>query len=153
MLALTYFNYWMKQVQPQQSLLLPPIFEAPISKLIVRSLLWTSAVSLYTFCTREFDLRSRILTRRKVGRIGQKETILPARRIVSFDVQPTDEEEIEVKHRTLSKEVLLGETNTNLEIQIKGKGKVKGKWFTGSSVYCWHRWKPGSRPEGGWSWN
>ena len=37
-----------------------------------------------------------------------------------------------MKHRTLSKEVLLGaiETNSKLEIQIKGKSKDKGKWFT-----------------------
>jgi len=96
----------------------------------------------------------------------QKETALPARRIVSFDVEladnskriafevwevkegirvekiippksdededDEDEEEVEVKHRTLSKEVLLGavETNADLGIQIKGKGKDKGKWFT-----------------------
>ena len=100
----------------------------------------------------------------------QKETALPARRIVSFDVELTDnskriafevwevkegirvekiipiksdedededgdedeEEEVEVKHRTLSKEVLLGaiETDANLGIQIKGKGKDKGRWFT-----------------------
>ena len=96
----------------------------------------------------------------------QKETALPARRIVSFDVELTDdskriafevwevkegirvekiippksdedededeEDEIEVKHKTLSKEVLLGaiETNAKLGIQIKGKSKDKGKWFT-----------------------
>jgi heat shock protein 1/8 len=96
----------------------------------------------------------------------QKETALPARRIVSFDVELTDdskriafevwevkegirvekimppksdedededeEDEIEVKHRTLSKEVLLGaiETDAKLGIQIKGKSKEKGKWFT-----------------------
>ena len=95
----------------------------------------------------------------------QKETALPARRIVSLDVELTDtdkriafevwevkegirvekvipskydddddeeEEEVEVKHRTLSKEVLLGavETTANLGIQIKGKGKERGKWFT-----------------------
>ena len=98
----------------------------------------------------------------------QKETALPARRIVSFDVELTDdskriafevwevkegirvekvvpsksdddedededeEDEIEVKHRTLSKEVLLGaiETSAKLGIQIKGKSKDKGKWFT-----------------------
>ena len=98
----------------------------------------------------------------------QKETALPARRIVSFDVELTDEskriafevwevkegirvekiipstsddsdsedeeeqEEVEVKYRTLSKEVLLGavETNAHLGIQIKGKGKERGKWFT-----------------------
>ena len=96
----------------------------------------------------------------------QKETALPARRIVSFDVELTDdskriafevwevkegirvekimpqkydedededeEDEVEVKHRTLSKEVLLGaiETNAKLGIQIKGKSKDKGKWFT-----------------------
>ena len=98
----------------------------------------------------------------------QKETALPARRIVSFDVELTDdskrialevwevkegirvekimlsksddddddeedeEDEVEVKHRTLSKEVLLGaiETNAKLGIQIKGKSKDKGRWFT-----------------------
>ena len=96
----------------------------------------------------------------------QKETALPTRRIVSFDVELTDdskriafevwevkegirvekimppksdedededeEDEIEVKHRTLSKDVLLGviDTNAKLGIQIKGKSKDKGKWFT-----------------------
>jgi len=86
----------------------------------------------------------------------QKETALSARRIVSFNVELTDdskpiafevweveeeiraekvippkfdedeeedeEDEIEVKHRTLSKEVLLGaiETNAKFGIQIKG---------------------------------
>ena len=97
------------------------------------------------------------------------ETALPARRIISFDVELNDdpkriafevwevkegirvekmippksdadededeEDEIELKHRTLSKEVLLGaiETNAKLGIQIKGKSresKDKGKWFT-----------------------
>jgi len=95
----------------------------------------------------------------------QKETALPARRIVSFDVELTDdskriafevwevkegirvenvppqsdddededeEDEMEVKHRTLSKEILLGsiETDSKLGIQIKGKSKDKGKWVT-----------------------
>ena len=95
-----------------------------------------------------------------------KETALPARRIVSFDAELTDDskriafevwevnegirvekiipsksdedddededDEIEVRHRTLSKEILLGvvEANAKLGIQIKGKGKDKGKWFT-----------------------
>ena len=41
-------------------------------------------------------------------------------------------DEIEVKHRTLSKEVLLGaiETNTKLGTQIKGKSKDRREWFT-----------------------
>lgn len=98
-----------------------------------------------------------------------KETALPVRRIVSFDVEvteaskriafevrevkegirvekivqeasPSDEddeddegpEEIEVKHRTLTKETLFGviDTKAKLAIQTKGKGKDVGKWFT-----------------------
>jgi heat shock 70kDa protein 1/2/6/8 len=96
-----------------------------------------------------------------------KETALPARRIVSFDAELTDDskriafevwevkegirvekiipsksdedddedeedDEIEVRHRTLSKEILLGaiEATAKLGIQIKGKGKDKGRWFT-----------------------
>ena len=53
------------------------------------------------------------------------------------DEDEDEDDEVEVKHRTLSKEVLLGaiETNAKLGIQmnqIKGKGKdnLKGKWFT-----------------------
>jgi hypothetical protein len=104
--------------------------------------------------------------------IIQKETALPARRIVSFEVglaesskriafelweinegiriekitpprsDPSSEdeegddedqvEEIEVKHRTLTKDTLLGaiDTQAKLGIQTKGKGKDAGKWFT-----------------------
>ena len=99
--------------------------------------------------------------------IVQKETALPVRRIVSFEVgltesskriafevweaqegirvekftpsgSPSDEdddeepEEVEVKHRTLSKDTLLGviDTQSKLAIQTKGKGKDAGKWFT-----------------------
>ena len=59
-----------------------------------------------------------------------RETALPSRRIVSFDVQlMAEEEEIEVKYRTLSKdsEVLLCalETNANFGIQINGKDNMK----------------------------
>ncbi len=100
--------------------------------------------------------------------VVQKETALPARRVVSFDVEvteaskriacevrevkegirvekvveevsPSDEdedgeepEEIEVKHRTLTKETLFGviDTQAKLAIQAKGKSKDAGKWFT-----------------------
>ncbi|KAF8154933.1 Hsp70 protein-domain-containing protein [Crassisporium funariophilum] len=50
----------------------------------------------------------------------------------SDDDDEEEEDEIEVKHRTLSKEVLLGalEAQAKLDIQTKGKGKDKGKWFT-----------------------
>ena len=48
------------------------------------------------------------------------------------DEDEDEEDEIEVKHRMLSKEVLLGaiETDAKLGIQIKGESKDKGKWFT-----------------------
>jgi len=101
--------------------------------------------------------------------IVQKETALPVRRIVSFEVGLTESskriafelwevkdgirvekiippkadsfeddeeeeepEEIEVKHRTLTKETLLGviDTKAKLGIQTKGKGKDAGKWLT-----------------------
>jgi heat shock protein 1/8 len=100
--------------------------------------------------------------------VVQKETALPVRRIVSFDVEVTEAskriafevwevkegirvekvvppsqpssddeedeepEETEIKHRTLTKEVLLGaiDTEAKLAIQTKGKGKDVGKWFT-----------------------
>ncbi|KAF9473533.1 actin-like ATPase domain-containing protein [Pholiota conissans] len=100
--------------------------------------------------------------------VVQKETALPVRRIVSFDVEVTEgskriafevwevkegirvekvvqsslpssddeddeePEETEIKHRTLAKEVLLGaiDTQAQLAIQTKGKGKDVGKWFT-----------------------
>ena len=44
------------------------------------------------------------------------------------DEDEDEEDEIEVKHRTLSKEILLGaiETNAKLGIEIKGKSKDKG---------------------------
>ena len=60
------------------------------------------------------------------------------------DEDEDEDDEVEVKHRTLSKEVLLGaiETNAKLRIQIKGKSKDKGKWFTRVEVHCWARWKP-----------
>ncbi|KDR73184.1 hypothetical protein GALMADRAFT_72563 [Galerina marginata CBS 339.88] len=101
--------------------------------------------------------------------VVQKETALPVRRVVSFDVgltaeskriafevwevsegirvekltpaqsTPSDEddddeepEEIEVKHRTVTKETFLGaiDTQAKLGIETKGKGKDAGKWFT-----------------------
>jgi molecular chaperone DnaK (HSP70) len=101
--------------------------------------------------------------------VVQKETALPVRRVVSFDVGVTTEskriafevwevdegirvekvippkysddedededeepEEVEVKHRTLTKTTLLGsiDTQAKLAIQIKGKSKDAGKWFT-----------------------
>lgn len=103
--------------------------------------------------------------------IVQKETALPARRTVSFEVgltesskritfelwestegikiekvasqkpDPSSEdegddedevEEIEVKHRTLTKDTFLGaiDTQAKLGIQTKGKGKNAGKWLT-----------------------
>ena len=45
------------------------------------------------------------------------------------DEDEDEEDEIEVKHRTLSKEILLGaiETNAKLGIEIKGKSKDKGR--------------------------
>lgn len=104
--------------------------------------------------------------------IVQKETALPARRIVSFEAgvtetskriafevwevsegiriekttrsrsDPSSEdeeseeddrvEEVEVRHRTFTKDKLLGaiEAQTKLGIQTKGKSKDAGKWFT-----------------------
>jgi len=99
--------------------------------------------------------------------VVQKETALPVRRIVSFDVGLTAEskrvafevweveegirvekvippkssddddeeeepEELEIKHRTLTKTTILGsiDTQAKLAIQTKGKGKDAGKWFT-----------------------
>jgi len=49
-------------------------------------------------------------------------------------------DEVEVKHRTLSKEVLLGDIETNAKpgIQIKGKAKIRGsdllEWRFSSSL-------------------
>jgi len=89
----------------------------------------------------------------------QKETALPARRIVSFDVELTDdskriafeewevkegirverimppksdeededeEDEIEEKHRTFSKEVLLGAIETDAKLGIQIKARIRG---------------------------
>ena len=63
-------------------------------------------------------------------------------RKVKSDGDEDKKNEIEVKYRTLSMELLL-KRRPNLGCKAREKARTKGSGLLGrGSFYCWDRWKP-----------